>query len=144
MKLGNVPSNAKTLYFDMHASFDAIYLIQDAVYLKHKNKWLGFRSNFIDLTKPLSKQLDNEGFLISVRSNAFSNFRFPIAIYGMCGETGDQVKEALFPLIEDFNSYLKKLGGKIHFVVCDAAHSHNKVNITLCFAHHHFLIYAII
>jgi len=84
--------------------------------------------DFINLGIPLAEQLDNEAFLLSVRSNTFSKFRFPIAIYGMHGEKGTQVRDALFPLIKDFTEKLQVLGGSMHFAVCDAAHSHKKVS----------------
>jgi len=81
---------------DCHLSFDACNVRGDLVYMKSSGKLLGLTSDFLDFRFKINKQLDQSGFLICLRSNPYSSFRFPLAIIGVSSESSDKIVSALF------------------------------------------------
>ena len=124
----NLPKDSTPLHVDCHLGFDAIHVdIQDMIYDKSTCQFLGMARDILDLRTSISKQMDKSAFLISIRSNPFSRFRFPLAIIGMSGESSKNIIKGLFPIVKNISEYVQRLGGKIHFIVCDHAQAHHKV-----------------
>ena len=125
----DLPDGARALLLDCHLSYDACNVKQGLIYMKSSGTFLGMVADVLDFRKNIGSQLIQKGFLISLRSNPYSNFRFPLIITGVQTETSESIMEALMPLMTSISEYINSFAGKIHFAVCDGAPAHYQVSI---------------
>lgn len=113
---------------DSHASFDAIYLAKQIAYSKSLDMLVGASGDFIDIgAESIENQFDCEGMLLYLRSNTFSDFRYPVGIMGMANSSSAELLAKVMPFLQNLKLLLSKYHGCLHFVVCDGHKSHFKV-----------------
>ena len=122
----NLSTEDEEALWDFHASFDGGTVQKGMFINKATDKLDGAGHGVEEIEVGDYSKLVREAVLLVVRSNTFSDFRFPLCVFGVENMT----LPCFAPLIKKAVRSIKKIiddhNGVLRFLVCDSHHSHDR------------------
>ena len=119
------PEDEEALW-DFHISFDG-GTVEKGIFINKATDILDGIAHGVETVKIGDQtKLVKEAMLLVIRSNTFSDFRFPLSVFGV----ESMVLPIFAPLIKksvrSIKKYLMERNGVLRFLVCDSHSSHNQ------------------
>lgn len=126
MAIHNLSAEDEKALWDFHGSFDGGSL-ERGIFINKTNDVIDGAAHGTEKIKiGDTSKLVSEAILFVLRSNTYSDFRFPLCVFGVEKMTSAAFAPLLKRSVRSIKNYIEERNGVLRFLVCDSHQSHDK------------------